>query len=96
MKFPPEESMILLVAAIDGGTFSVTDNGITITLPAYPGRPQPVDAWKLQHLEDREWIVIGETVTVTEKGRYAARRYADKLFGRTRRAYDLGIVLPSL
>ena len=69
--------MVYLAAVAAGGKFDVRADGvITVELPELPGQPQPVDSHRLQMLEDRGWVEIGDAVAITDKGRYALGRYA--------------------
>jgi Mn-dependent DtxR family transcriptional regulator len=93
VTFPQDTTMLALVAHAAGDSFAVAPDGELALTVRSEERLLPFDPEALDALESRGWVevtVAGRTV-ITEKGRYAARRWLEQRLGKGRLARTHGL-----
>ncbi len=85
IDFPPDPTMLVLIAHAAGDTFTVRDGHLHLTVQS-EDRTIPAPAGALDDLEARGWVEVQTdgTTVLTERGRYWVSRWLVKRLGKGR------------
>lgn len=84
MDWPPDRTMLALVAHAAGDSFAVSESGELALTVRDESRLMPFAQEALDELERRGWVRVAESgrTEITERGEYWVRRWLEQRMGK--------------